>query len=262
MPCAEALRVQAYFDAEVDAVSALEIERHIEHCAECRARFADLKRMRRAIKALPVPMMSAELRSRLDGVLAAEEGGLHRSPAAAADRRTRRASFWLGALGGTGVSAVAATLAVFLIWAPPSDAVLDELVADHVHSLAAAHLIEVESTDQHTVKPWFAGRADVSPIVADFASHGYRLIGGRADYLAGQRAAIVVYEHGHHFINVFSWADAPGLLPRNSTRRGYHLSLWRAGGVRYCAVSDTGWDELEQLVGLLRDSAARDTADR
>ena len=83
---------------------------------------------------------------------------------------------------------------------------LDDLVADHTRSLLGSHLIDVVSTDRHTVKPWFAGRTDVSPVVADFADHGYRLVGGRADYLDHQRAAVVVYQHGAHVINVFSWA--------------------------------------------------------
>ena len=82
----------------------------------------------------------------------------------------------------------------------------DELVNAHVRSLMPAHLIDVVSTDKHTVKPWFAGHADVSPVVADFEQQGYRLIGGRVDYLEHQRSAVVVYQHGAHVINVFSWA--------------------------------------------------------
>jgi anti-sigma factor RsiW len=272
MPCAEALRVQAYFDAEIDAVSALEVERHVEQCAECRSLLADLEHMRSAMRTLPAPVMSAELRARLDGALAAEEAAEEAaevaaeererrgSRAAAAGRWNRPASFWLGALSGVSVGAAAAALALLLVWMPANNAVLDELVADHVHSLGSTHLIEVESTDQHTVKPWFAGRTDVSPVVVDFAAQGYRLIGGRADYLLGQRTAVVVYAHGHHFIDVFSWADTSDRLPRNVTRRGFHLSFWRAGGVRYCAIADTGWDELGELVRLLSDSAARETA--
>jgi anti-sigma factor RsiW len=165
--------------------------------------------------------------------------------------------FWAGALGGFGSAAVAAGLA-FLLWMPPAaNAVLDELVSAHVRSLMpTAQLIDVQSTDRHTVKPWFAGHADVSPVVADFAAQGYRLIGGRADYLERQRAAAVVYQHGAHFINVFSWAADRGALPRDATRNGYHIACWSAGNLDYCAVSDTGWDELNGLVRLLRETSA------
>jgi anti-sigma factor RsiW len=130
----------------------------------------------------------------------------------------------------------------------------NELVSAHVRSLMPAHLIDVVSTDKHTVKPWFAGHADVSPVVSDFESQGYRLIGGRADYIEHQRSAVVVYQHGAHVINVFTWA-ARGRLPGNTTRSGYHLAFWQQGDIQYCAVSDTGWDELLGLVRLLREQA-------
>jgi len=82
--------------------------------------------------------------------------------------------------------------------------------------------------------------------VADFDGKGYRLIGGRADYFDGQRAAVVVYQHGSHVINVFSfWAFKRGNgLPKNTTRNGYHLVFWKTGNLEYCAVSDTAWGEL------------------
>ncbi len=99
------------------------------------------------------------------------------------------------------------------------------------------HLIDVVSTDKHTVKPWFAGHADVSPAVADFEPQGYKLIGGRADYLDHQRAAVVVYQHGAHVINVFSWAGDGRSLPSNATRNGYHFDFLDHGGSRGIAPS-------------------------
>jgi anti-sigma factor RsiW len=95
-------------------------------------------------------------------------------------------------------------------------------------------------------------------VVADFAQQGYTLVGGRADYLDHQRSAVVVYQHGAHVINVFSWAGDGSRLPADATRNGYHLAFWKAGDLEYCAVSDTGWDELMGLVRLLRDLGARD----
>jgi len=120
------------------------------------------------------------------------------------------------------------------------------------------HLIDVVSTDKHTVKPWFAGHTDVSPVVADFDRQGYRLIGGRADFFDHQRAAVVVYQHGSHVINVFSWAAEQRGLQKNTTRNGYHLAFWKTGNLEYCAVSDTAWGELIGLVRLLQDMSTGD----
>jgi anti-sigma factor (TIGR02949 family) len=257
--CAESLRVQAYFDGEIDAVSAADIERHAEHCAECRALLQDLEQTRTAIRRdLTHGRAPPELRARIMRALDQETAvttprlnGWGRST-----WRTR--PFWVGALGGIGSAAVAATLAVFLLSPALTNPVLDDVMAAHLRSLMPSHLIDVVSTDQHTVKPWFAGHTDVSPVVADFAQQGYRLMGGRADYLDHQRSAVVVYQHGPHVINVFSWAARQRALPKNTTRNGYHMAFWKAGDLEYCAVSDTGWDELLGLVRLLRDLSARD----
>jgi anti-sigma factor RsiW len=263
MQCPESLRTQAYFDAELDAASAADIERHIEHCAECRALLKDLEQVRAVLRrdaeyARAAPELRADIMRALD-----EEGGAETAGRPSQERRQvglrerprsqrRPRSFWMGVLGGAGGTAVAATLAFLLLVPPLTNPLLDELLNAHVRSLMPAHLIDVVSTDKHTVKPWFAGHADVSPVVADFEAQGYKLIGGRADYLDHQRSAVVVYQHGAHVINVFSWAGKEGSLPDNATRSGYHLAFWREGDLDYCAVSDTGWDELLGLVRLLR----------
>jgi len=290
--CAERFRVQAYFDGEVDAVAAADIERHAEHCPECRLLLGDLgaarERIRRDFDYERAPLA---LRERIMRMLDAETAAAHRealppahagatplheatpaheagTPAHQAARPSRQAPravwrtppFWQGALAGLGaaLAAAVALLVISSLFAAPPQALLDEVVAAHVRSLMPAHLTDVVSTDQHTVKPWFAGHADVSPVVADFAPQGFRLVGGRADYFNRQRAAVVVYQHGAHVINVFTWVAGRTSFPDFTTRNGYHLACWRVGNLQYCAVTDAGWDELAGLVRLLRDLGARD----
>lgn len=154
--------------------------------------------------------------------------------------------------GGHPSAATAAMVAWFLMLPPNSAALVDNLVSAHVHSLLPDQLVSVISTDRHTVKPWFAGHADVSPAVADFEAQGYKLIGGRSETIDGQRAAVVVYRHGPHTISVFSWASDGRTSAKDTTRNGYHLAFWEVGNLEYCAVSDTGWNELESLATLLR----------
>ena len=55
-----------------------------------------------------------------------------------------------------------------------------QAVATHVRATLNNQLIEVASSDQHTVKPWLSARLDYSPPVRDFASEGFRSIGGTA----------------------------------------------------------------------------------
>ena len=265
MQCAESLRVQAYFDREVDAVSAAEIERHVEHCGACRELLQDLEKVRSVLRsgisytAAP-PALRAQILQALDGETdaATDPTTAVRSATPVKLRPARRLrafggpGFRIGAFSGIGGAALAAALAFFFVL-PTLSPLSNEIVSAHVRSLMPAHLIDVVSTDKHTVKPWFAGHADVSPTVADFDAQGYRLIGGRADYIDHQRSAVVVYQHGAHVINVFTWAANGTRLPSDTTRSGYHLAFWQHGDIQYCAVSDTGWDELLGLVRLLRE---------
>ena len=259
MPCPEALQVQAYVDGEVDALVAAAIERHLEQCAECRILHQDVVQLRTALRReLPYFHTPPALRVQVMRILDKEDATDRPQPQRAGQSRWRTPSFWLGACSGLGTAAVAATLALWLLAPPLGTPLVDELVGAHVSSLMSTHLIDVVSTDQHTVKPWFAGHTDVSPVVADFESQGYKLVGGRIDYLEHQRAAVVVYRHGLHVINVFSWAATQRSLPGKVTRNGYHLIFWQVGDLQYCAVSDTAWDELLGLVRLLQALGARD----
>ncbi|HMD59451.1 MAG TPA: zf-HC2 domain-containing protein [Steroidobacteraceae bacterium] len=259
MACAESLRVQAYFDGQVDPASAAGIKQHIDGCAACATLLRELEQTRDAIRQeLPVQRAPPALRARIMQALDQEMAGENSRRGGRLPSSWRLRPFWAGAAGGMGIAAAAAAVVIVLLSPSLSGPLLDELVADHVKSLLPSQLIAVVSTDQHTVKPWFAGRADVSPVVADFAPQGYRLLGGRADPLAQQRAAVVVYQHGAHIINVFSWASSRPLVPRTATRNGYRLAFWRAGNLDYCAVSDTSWDELLGLEHLLQDLSARD----
>ncbi len=250
MPCAETRRVAEYFDGEVDAAEAAQLQRHLPTCAECQRELATLEELRGLLRS---PAARSEMPAQLRGRIAA---ALDREPGVRALVRRSAVSsrgFWFGVLSGIGGSAVAAALAVLLLMPLLTNPLPGELVADHIHSLMSSHLVDVVSTDQHTVKPWFAGRADVSPLVADFTPQGYRLLGGRVEVLDHQRAAVLVYQHGAHFINVYTWAVRAGTVPPNGTRRGYHLAYWQKGDLGNCAVSDAGWPELTALMHLIQD---------
>jgi anti-sigma factor RsiW len=255
MACAESLNTQAYFDGELPAAAVAAFERHLAGCALCSGLVHDLQASRARLRQLPVTPASAALRERIAAALDEQDRG------AAAARRNgswRAPAFWRGALAGAAASALAACALLFILL-PGRTEIPDLIVSAHVRSLASEHLTDVISTDRHTVKPWFAGHADVSPAVADFAAQGYRLLGGRADYLEHQRAAVLVYQHGAHVINVFSWAAERHLLPRSATRDGYHMVFWRAADLQYCAVSDAGWEELDSLARQIQAVAGADT---
>jgi anti-sigma factor RsiW len=259
MQCAESARAQAYFDRELYSPGAADIERHARHCGKCCKLLEDLQQIRRALRQeLTYTSIPAAMKARVVGALN-RESGLGITPV---HPRALRASctrpFWRGAFAGIGGMALAASLTFLVVALPLGSSLSGDLLRAHVRSLTPEHLIDVVSTDMHTVKPWFSRHADVSPAVADFELQGYKLIGGRADYFEHQRVAVVVYQRGSHFINVFSWDHNRRTLPKSTTRDGYHLAFWESGDLAYCAVSDTGWDELLGLAKLLQELSSRD----
>ena len=247
MACDKALSVQALFDGELDATASAEVENHMTTCAECAALFKDLASTRAALREhAPYYRADAALRSGVARALAKEAGA--RDSLGAFFARTRQ--FWAGAISGGAGAALATVLLMFTTMAPVNEQLVADLTGAHLRSLMADHLIDVASSDHHTVKPWFAGHADVSPPVADFADQGYALIGGRADYIDGRRAAVIVYRHGKHIINVFAWAGRE-TLAGETERNGYHIISWRTADLSFAAVSDTALPELEGLKRLI-----------
>lgn len=132
--------------------------------------------------------------------------------------------------------------------------IASQVINGHVRSLMVAHLSDVASTDLNTVKPWFTGKLDYSPPIADLALEGFPLIGGRLDYMDERPVAALVYRHHSHAINVFVW-PARNQATRNIaaiTKKGYNAAIWQGNGMQYWAVSDLNAADLKKFAELMR----------
>lgn len=263
MDCAEVIGLLGRFlDDELDPVTESEVERHIENCAGCRSRLGSLQSLGAALEdpAL-IYHPPADLERYLGEVFSrARRGNLSRLPR----RWLPPAPAWLVA-----EAALLLLTVGLVVWTvtrgriPPgraqSSGVVQEVVDGQVRSLESNHLTDVLSSDQHTVKPWFAGKLDFSPPVTDLAKEGFPLVGGRLDYLDNRQVAALVYRRRKHTINLFVWPSPAGESEfAFEDRRGYHIVHWRHDGMNLWAVSDLDKAELAEFARLVRgnDSAS------
>jgi anti-sigma factor RsiW len=176
---------------------------------------------------------------------------------AAQAREQRRPVLWRwGGMGAAFATIVLLAWNVVLLQlarGTVEDGLAREVASAHVRSLLAeGHLNDVASTDRHTVKPWFQGKLDFAPAVADLAAAGYPLTGGRLDYIGGRPVAALTYRHRLHVVNVFEWPAAGGdEKPVLVDRHGYAMVRWKFRGMEYWAISDAAGSELVKLAQLL-----------
>lgn len=148
------------------------------------------------------------------------------------------------------MASLAANVALFVSRPDPRQILADNVLAAHIRSLSGEHLLDVPSSDRHTVKPWFNGKLDFSPKLKDV--EGYPLLGGRIEYFEGRPAAALVYGRRRHVINLFTWPSANRLPPLDETQNGYRILSWTEMQMTYWAVSDLAEPELQAFVAEYR----------
>ncbi|OSI63357.1 hypothetical protein BSZ22_38045 [Bradyrhizobium canariense] len=242
MTCDEArILLHALLDNELDAGHAREVEAHIAGCPACAAEFAAQREMQRVLADADLRYTApASLRARIEASLPQPQ---HQQPG--------RRSVLRGFAMGSAVSALAASGVVALVLRQDDQQrILSEVVSAHLRSLQAGHLIDVVSTDQHTVKPWFNGKLDVAPPVIDLTAQGFTLVGGRLDYIDARAIGAVVYKRRQHVVNLFvsQTSNAEYRAPRTEAMQGFNCRRWGNRGLNFWAVSDLGADELAEFV--------------
>jgi anti-sigma factor RsiW len=146
------------------------------------------------------------------------------------------------------------TIMLFVVPSHTKSVLTAELIDAHVRSLQPGHLMDVVSTDQHTVKPWFDGKLDFIPPVADYAAQGFPLIGGRLDVIDGHNVAALVYSRRKHYVNVFVWPyrEKESIAESSGSRKGYNWMTWQSGDMQFCLLSDAALADLRELKDLIR----------
>ena len=255
------LLLHGLVDDELDAANSLAIEAHLKSCPGCSEELARIEAVRRTLAGASLGHRAPDaLRNRIDQQLA--EAAPRARPLASQRPPEVAPSRWQPAGGaaaiasrgrwasGGAVMGLAASLA--LVFAMPqltTTNMQDQLVASHVRSLLANHLVDIPTSNRHVVKPWFNGKIDFAPPVVDLADRGFPLVGGRLDYIDGKTVAAIVYHRRLHSVNLFV-RPADAVLPEvgfTTRHDGYSLVRWSRGGLEFWAVSDIEPAELNQF---------------
>src|ERR1700739_4075901 len=247
VPCElSGIHLQAYLDGELDAAGTASFEHHLQSCPQCAAALASQQALRQTLTAAQLYERAPNrLRQNVRAALPA---------AVPAPAPAMRFPAWRwAALAAVFLLAVLLGRELLTVLRSNSEAtaLAAAAVDAHLRSLQPGHLTDVESTDQHTVKPWFDGKIDFAPSVRDFANDGFPLLGGRLDVLAGRTAAALVYSRRKHLVNVFVLKPCanPALAPPGDPQ-GYPWVSWQKDGFSYLAVSDVAPADLQQLRDL------------
>ncbi len=246
--------LSAFHDGELDSVQNAEVTLHLVDCASCSGALERMRAISMAARDPGLyygapPYLEARVRAALR-----EAPREKKSPVVA----FRKPVFWQWA-GVAACVVLAACLAWNLIGMRTAGfsqrAIADAVVSNHIRSLLATHLFDVPSEDRHTVKPWFDGKLDFSPEVKDLAGQGFRLTGGRLDYLDGRAVAALVFQRRLHVVNLFVWpsseATAKPSVVQPDGQHGYNVVHWVAGGMTYWAVADIPIVEVREEFGHL-----------
>jgi mycothiol system anti-sigma-R factor len=240
--------IEAYLDGELATSESAEMRQHMEGCASCAALYRRLEQLRSDVRTqAPRYTAPAHLQQRVH--LALREAAKKETP-----RRTIAWNWVAIAASVLLCASLGWNFALLRSRGPGNDLIAQEVLSSHVRSLIGTHLVDVPSSDQHTVRPWFNGKLDFSPEVKDFASQGFPLVGGRIDYLGNRPVAALIYQRRQHFINLFTWpsASSPEAGPNDVKRSGYNMLHWTRDGMNYWAVSDIQRSELDQFAQLYK----------
>jgi anti-sigma factor RsiW len=245
--------LDSYADGELDLVNHVKVEEHLEDCFNCDLYYKDLKSLKSALTEDQSLYFRApaDLKRSIRSTLRA--GG--------SERPSR--NFWFGSwtpvFAALGIAFIT-LLTVITVLRPEAnnseDLVAAEMVSSHVRSMMLDHLMDVPSSDQHTVKPWFEGKLDFSPPVIDLGQQGFTLVGGRLDYAGGRPIAAIVYKRRQHVINLFVYpeSDSTSVTGKTLVKQGFNIVRWSRSGMAFWAVSDLNAVELQQFADMLKNN--------
>jgi anti-sigma factor RsiW len=244
MQCSSAATMLgAYLDGELPPDQVAVVHEHLGNCVHCSSEIAELARLQRSLRRAHGHFApSAEFRRRVQKQISKP--------------KHRRWLMWSMPIG----VAFATLMLTAFVWIAHTgrSAAFAELADLHINALSSTNLVDVVSTDRHTVKPWFQGKIPFSFNLPEFNGTEYTLVGGRLVYFHQNPGAQLIVSMRQHKISVLifqrsvdlgrTFAEPVGLDRGTS----FEIKAWPSQQLRFVLVSDADHPAIENLARLLK----------
>jgi anti-sigma factor RsiW len=239
-------KLDSYVDSELPAAEAAAFGEHLSTCASCAAAALSRMKVKQAVQfAARAHHPSSELRSKIRQQISG--------------RKSSSTAWMFSGL----VTALAALMFVFgqIAWSrAQSRQVVSEIADIHVSNLASSSLVDVVSSDRHTVKPWFQGKVPFTFDLPELAGTDFTLVGGRLVFIEREPSALLLFKYRSHYLSVFLVPDSAQVSRLgDSTRQhaAFTVQSWRQSDLRYILITDTNSDEAHKLSSLLQTTSQK-----
>ena len=250
MECNEVIALlDSLIDGELTGNDEANLTAHVAKCSSCKAELADMRKLQNDLKGVTTFSAPDSLRVNIQQRINEEslESGSFWSVT-----KAKIKSLFSPIANPFFTHAGAALFGAFLVFVViqqpfKTNTLQSEIFNAHINSLVGDDLIAVKSNDQHTVKPWFAGKVKFSPSVPDLKDSGFILLGGRVDHLKSKNVAVLIYLKNKHKINVFI---SPKITANSAHSgqwhsQGYNTVYWSDEEFSYSAISDLSMQSLK-----------------
>jgi anti-sigma factor RsiW len=237
LSCKEAQALlDAFHDNELDNVSSLSVQQHLENCPDCRRHWRWLCEVEASLQRLndTVPLPSPDLRSRLTRRPVKQS-----SPLVAFFRARRR-------LAGVASFALLLALGIFIMLSEKTGADVMLFVRDSAEVTQNGAPLELRSSNTEAAEQWIRQQIGFAPAIR--TPSGFRLVGARSCHINGEPVGYLLFErNGQRIACYVSRSSMTALHGYDGTTsegiklgacEGRQVAAWDAGYTSYLLVSD------------------------